>query len=107
LPALPATLALAFVYLQVLFPMQYTQSNGLVTALILLAFLALEQGRQPRAALLIGLDAFIKIFPLGAAALALFHPRRWRFTLLLAAVGAGLALLPLVVIPPQDRKSVV
>src|SRR5205823_2218225 len=97
LPERQATLALALVYLEVLFAMQYTQSNGLVTALILLAFLALEQGRQPRAALLIGLDAFIKIFPLGAAALALFHPRRWRFTLLLAAVGAGLALLPLVV----------
>ena len=102
LPDRQATLALALVYLEVLFAMQYTQSNGLVTALILLAFLALEQGRQPRAALLIGLDAFIKIFPLGAAALALFHSRRWRFTLLLAAVGAGLALLPLVVIPPHE-----
>jgi len=102
LPDRQATSALALVYLEVLFAMQYTQSNGLVTALILLAFLALEQGRQPRAALLIGLDAFIKIFPLGAAALALFHPRRWRFTLLLAAVGAGLALLPLVVIPPHE-----
>src|SRR5207248_10401948 len=102
LPDRQATLALALVYLEVLFAMQYTQSNGLVTALILLAFLALEQGRQPRATLLIGLDAFIKIFPLGAAALGLFHPRRWRFTLLLAAVGAGLALLPLVVIPPHE-----
>jgi len=102
LPDRQATLALALVYLEVLFAMQYTQSNGLVTALILLAFLALEQGGQLRAALLIGLDAFIKIFPLGAAALALFHPRRWRFTLLFAAVGAGLALLPLVVIPPHE-----
>jgi len=100
LPDRQATLALALVYLEVLFAMQYTQSNGLVTALILLAFLALEQGRQLRGAMLIGLDAFIKIFPLGAAALALFHP--WRFTLLFAAVGAGLALLPLVVIPPHE-----
>src|SRR5438105_15298624 len=99
LPDRQATLALALVYLEVLFAMQYTQSNGLVAALLLLAFLALEAGRQLRAALLIGLDAFIKIFPLGAAALALFHPRRWRFTLLFAAMGAGLALLPLVVIP--------
>src|SRR5438552_1315643 len=102
LPDRQATLALALVYLEMLFAMQYTQSNGLVTALILLAFLALEQGRQLRGAMLIGLDAFIKIFPLGAAALALFHPRRWRFTLLFAAVGAGLALLPLVVIPPHE-----
>src|SRR5690242_97077 len=102
LPERQATLALALVYLEVLFALQYTQSNGLVTALMLLAFLALEEGRQLRGALLIGIDALIKIFPLGAAALALFHPRRWRFALLLAAVAVGLALLPLVVIPPHE-----
>src|SRR4029077_19751565 len=97
-----ATLALALVYLEVLFALQYTQSNGLVTALMLLAFLALDEGRQLRAAGLVAVDAFIKIFPLGAAALAVFHPRRWRFALLLAAVALVLALLPLVVIPPHE-----
>jgi hypothetical protein len=102
LPERPATLAIALVYLEVLFAMQYTQSNGLVTALILLAFLALEEGRQPRAALLIGLDAFIKIFPLAAAALAVFHPRRRRFALWLAAVALGLLALPLVFLPPHE-----
>ena len=102
LPERQATLALALVYLEVLFAMQYTQSNGLVTALILLAFLALEQGRQLRAALLIGVDTFVKIFPLGAVVLALFHPRRWRFALCVAAVALGLALLPLLVIPPHE-----
>src|SRR5207302_280807 len=102
LPDRQATLALALVYLEVLFAMQYTQSNGLVTALILLAFLALEQGRQLRAALLIGVDTFVKIFPLGAVALALFHPRRWRFALCGVAVALGLALLPLLVIPSHE-----
>jgi len=102
LPERQATLALALVYLEVLFAMQYTQSNGLVTALILLAFLALEQGRQLRAALLIGVDTFVKIFPLGAVVLALLHPRRWRFALCVAAVALGLALLPLLVIPPHE-----
>jgi hypothetical protein len=102
LPEPQATLALGLVYLEVLFALQYTQSNGLVTALILLAFLALEQRRQPRAAALVGLDTAIKIFPLGAVALALFHPRRARFALLLAAVALGLALLPLIAIPPHE-----
>src|SRR5947207_4611394 len=102
LPEHQATLALGLVYLEVLFAMQYTQSNGLVTALILLAFLALEQGRQLRAALLIGVDMFVKIFPLAAVALALFHPRRWRFALCVAALALGLALLPLLVIPPHE-----
>src|SRR5205085_1544391 len=101
-PDRQATLALALVYLEVLFAMQYTQSNGLVAALLLLAFLALEAGRQLRAALLVGLDACIKVFPLGGVALALFHARRARFALLLAGVGVGLALLPLVVIPPHE-----
>jgi len=102
LPERPATLAIALVYLEVLFAMQYTQSNGLVTALILLAFLALEEGRQLRAAVLIGLDAFIKVFPLGAAALAVFHPRRRRFTLGLAAVALVLLALPFVLLPPHE-----
>jgi hypothetical protein len=102
LPERPATLAIALVYLEVLFAMQYTQSNGLVTALILLAFLALEEGRQLGAAVLIGLDAFIKIFPLGAAALAAFHPRRRRFALGLAAVALGLLILPLLFLPPHE-----
>src|SRR5216684_840794 len=100
LPERPATIAL--VYLEVLFAMQYTQSNGLVTALILLAFLALEEGRQLRAAVLIGLDTFIKIFPLGAAAMAVFHPRRRRFALGLAAVALGLLVLPLVFLSPHE-----
>src|SRR5260370_164563 len=102
LPERPATLAIALVYLEVLFAMQYTQSNGLVTALILLAFLALEEGREVRAAVLIGLDALIKIFPLGAAALAVFHPRRRRFALRLAAAALMLPVLPLLFVPPHQ-----
>src|SRR5260370_27045180 len=101
LPERTATLAIALVYLEVLFAMQYTQSNGLVTALILLAFLALEEGREVRAAVLIGLDALIKIFPLGAAALAVFHPRRRRFALGLAAAALMLLVLPLLFVPPH------
>src|SRR3989440_7508681 len=102
LPERQATLALALVYLEVLFAMQYTQSNGLVTALILLASLALEGGRQRGAALLSGVDTFVKISPRGAVALALFHPRRWRFALCGVATALGLALLPLLVIPPHE-----
>ncbi|HVH09804.1 MAG TPA: glycosyltransferase family 87 protein [Gemmatimonadales bacterium] len=102
LPERAATLALALVYLEVLFAMQYAQSNGIVAALIIFAFLALEEGRQARAALLIGVDTFIKIFPLGAAALGIFRPRRWRFALLLAAVVLGLGLLPLIFVPPHE-----
>jgi len=101
----PATVALALVYLEVLFSMQYGQSNALVAALLILAFIALEQGRQGRAAALLGVDAFIKIFPLAGVSLALFHPRRARFALLAAAALVGLALLPLAVVPPHQLAA--
>jgi hypothetical protein len=105
LPARPATLAIALVYLEMLFSLQYGQSNALVTALLILAFLALERGRQAGAGALIGLDAFIKIFPIAGVSLAVFHPRRWRFGLLCAAALAGLALLPLVVVSPHELAA--
>src|SRR5438874_10390320 len=74
LPDRQATLALALVYLEVLFAMQYTQSNGLLTAPILLAFFALNKGPNPRAAPLIAFVAFIKSFRPAPPALALFLP---------------------------------
>ena len=105
LPERPATLALALVYLEVLFSMQYGQSNALVAALLILAFVALEQGRQERAAALLGVDAFIKIFPLAGVSFALLHPRRNRFALLAAAALVGLALLPLAVMTPHELAA--
>jgi Glycosyltransferase family 87 len=104
-PDRQATLAAALVYLEVLFAMQYTQSNGLVTAFVLLAFLALEQGRADDAAGLIGVGGFIKLFPFGAAVLAVFHPRRGRFVALAAIVIIALAALPLVLIPPHELAA--
>src|SRR2546422_11295052 len=85
--------------------MQYGQSNALVAALLLLAFVAVEPGRQGRAAALLGVDAFIKIFPLAGLSFALFHPRRARFALLAAAALVGLALLPLAVVPPHELAT--
>ena len=101
LPGRPGVIALALVYLELLLSMQYTQSNALVAASMILAFLAFERGRQLGAAVWIALGTFIKLFPLGGGALALFHPRRWRFAVLLAGVVAALAALPLVVVSPD------
>jgi hypothetical protein len=102
LPERPATIALALVYLEVLFAMQYGQSNALVAALVILAFVALERERQGVAAALLGVDACIKIFPIAGVALAAFHPRRLRFAALAAAALATLLLLPLTVVPPHE-----
>jgi hypothetical protein len=105
LPERPATVALALVYLEVLFAMQYGQSNALVAALVILAFVALERGRPAGAAALLAVDAFIKIFPIAGVALAVLHQRRWRFALFSAAAVAGLALLPLTVVPAHELAA--
>ena len=101
LPGRPGVIALALVYLELLLSMQYTQSNALVTASMILAFLAFEHGRQLGAAVWIALGTFIKLFPLAGVALALVHPRRWRFALILAGLAVALAALPLVVVSPD------
>jgi hypothetical protein len=76
-----------------------TQSNGLVAALIVLAFALLERNRLVAAAAAIAGGALVKIFPL--AALAFVFPRRdrMRFAMIFAAVFASLIALPLVVLP--------
>jgi len=101
LPGRPGVSALALVYLELLLSMQYTQSNALVTASLILAFLAFERGRQLGAAAWIALGTFIKLFPLAGVALAVFHPRRGRFALILAGLAVALAALPLVVVSPD------
>ncbi len=105
LPERQATLACALLYLEVLFAMQYGQSNALVAALMVLAFLAFERGRQFEAATEIALGASIKLFPLAALSLAVFHPRRVRFGLIFLGVLAGFAALPLLAVPARELAA--
>src|SRR5205814_9506452 len=79
LPQRQATLAIGLVYLEVLFAMQYGQSNALVAALMVLAFVALERGRQPEAAHEPAVGGAIKLFPLALLPIVLCHSRRARF----------------------------
>src|SRR3989454_9418916 len=102
LPRREATLALGLLYLEVLFAMQYGQSNALVAALIVLAFVALERGRQLEAASELALGASIKLFPLALLPVAVFHPRRARFGLLFLGVATALVVLPLLAVPAPE-----
>jgi hypothetical protein len=102
LPERQASVALALLYLEVLLALQYGQSNALVAALMILAFLAFE-GREPLgAALSITLGAAVKLFPLAALSLAALYPRRLRFGLIAVAVLAAAVLLPLMAIAPAE-----
>ena len=102
LPEREATVALALLYLEVLLALQYGQSNALVAALMVLAFVAFEARRPVGAAASITLGAAVKLFPLAALPVAVFHPRRLRFAAIFIAVLATAIALPLVAIPPGD-----
>jgi glycosyl transferase family 87 len=102
LPERQASVALALLYLEVLLALQYGQSNALVAALMILAFLAFEGRRPLGAALSITLGTAVKLFPLAALSLAALYPRRLRFGVISLAVLAAAALLPLMAIAPAE-----
>jgi hypothetical protein len=105
LPTREAALALALIYLEVLRSMQRSQSNSLVTALVILAFLALEQRKQLGAAISIAIGAVVKIFPLATVALAILYGRRVRFALLMVVAMALVLALPLLVVSPAELAA--
>jgi hypothetical protein len=81
---------------------QSCQSNGLVAALMIAAFVAYRGDRLWRGAFAVAAGTAIKIFPLGAALFALLRRDRWRALGMVAAVVAALALLPALLVGPHD-----
>lgn len=105
LPGPRGTLALALLWLGFVTTMDGTQSNGLVAALIVLAFLAVEQGKGGRAAWLVALGALVKIFPVAALAFAWLRPRPWRPLAAFAGAMGVLVALPLLVVTPAELAA--
>jgi Glycosyltransferase family 87 len=97
LPDDRASVALGIAYLETVGALQYSQSNALVAALMILAFLALEESRPARAGGLLALGACVKIFPLTALLSAVPRRRVVRTVAACAVAGVVLAALPLVV----------
>ena len=100
LPARRALLAQALLVLEVLRGMQNAQSNALVAALIVLAFVAMEHQRIWRTALAVALGVCVKIFPLAALTFAIPRRRAIRTGLATAATGVALIALPLLLMSP-------
>ena len=105
LPGRDGTIALALVYLEVVRATQRAQANALVAALMILGYLALERRRQLAGVLAIALGTFVKIFPIAALALAIFHARRVRVALAFAAAIVAGAALPLLVTSPSHLAA--
>jgi hypothetical protein len=102
LPRRTATAARAIVFLDMLGSLQNVQSNALVAALIILTFAAYERRHTVLGSLATAIGTNIKVFPLAGASFAIFHPRKLRVAIALAASLAGLALLPLLVTTPSS-----
>jgi hypothetical protein len=100
LPRERAVLAAALLYPDLLASLQACSSNAVVTASIILTYIALERGHQLGAAAAVVSGAAVKLFPLAALTFALFHRRRRRFALVVMLVAAAALLLPLVVTSP-------
>lgn len=97
LPQRMAAWTLGIVFFEALCSMQNLQSNGLVAALMIVAFLAAEREQFARGAWAICAGTSIKLFPVGAALFGVLHRRRWRHLVWCLAAGAVLVMLPLVV----------
>jgi hypothetical protein len=101
LPRDKAAVAQALVFLPTLRSMQSSQSNALVAALIIFAFVCYEREWLWRAGIAIGLGAITKIFPLAALAFALPRPDRVRAILISILTTIVLLALPLLVVSPH------
>ena len=101
LPREQWVLAQVLVALPTLRSIQSAQSNALVAALIIFAFVSFERGWLWRGATAIALGAVIKIFPLAGLSFALPRPDRWRAMLFAGLTTAVLISLPLLIVSPD------
>lgn len=95
-----------FILPELIVSMQNSQSNGLTAALILGAWVALEQKKPLWSAWWTGAGGFLKIFGIFAAAPALLYPERRRFFLNLILCGVALLVAPLLVMTPEHLVQV-
>jgi hypothetical protein len=99
LPRRAATIARAIAFLDMLGSLQNAQSNALVAGLIILTFIAYEEGRPVLGSFYAGLGTAIKLFPIAGVSFAIFHPRKLRVAIAATAGIIVLLLLPLLVTP--------
>lgn len=95
-----------FVFIELVTSMQNSQSNGLTAGLMLWTFIAFERGRLWQAAGFVAASAFIKIFGIFAAILALLYPKWLKFSGWLVAWTVFLTLVPLLVVSPSHLWQV-
>lgn len=89
------------VFMPVLNNLQHFQSNVIVCALIMLAFISFERKKPLWAALCLALGFFIKIYVIGFAVIFLFYPQKTKFLIYLVLSFAMFLVLPLLIVPHE------
>ena len=95
-------LACYIALIEILTCMQGTQSNVMIVALLLLAFISFENKHYWVAAIAMAIGFYIKIFPIVMASIFLLYPNKINFLWKLATVMFILAVSPLLVITPNS-----
>jgi hypothetical protein len=85
---------LLFAAIELVSSLQNSQSNGLMTGLIIGAFAAFERGKPVWAALFICLGFYVKLFAAVAAVLFIFYEKKGQFIAMCLFWGLLLGLLP-------------
>jgi len=96
---------LSFILLELLNSIQNFQSNGLVAGLIIFSFIFFERRNVVLSSLFIMLSVYVKLFGIVAFALFLLYPDRIKFILFSIFWFLALALLPLLIVSPEQLQS--
>ena len=102
IPGRDAPWALLIVFPALIAAIQSTSSNALVAALMIGAFVALEQRSAVGAAGAIVSGTLMKLYPAAAASFVLTHPKRWRTIGIFLGVAALFLVAPLLVVSPAE-----
>ncbi len=95
-----------FIFFEYWVSVQSLQTNVLIVGLLIIAWTRLEKRHYLLATLLIVGTGFIKIFGLGAFALFLFYPKKFRLIFYSIMWGMILFFLPLIVMPWTELLGV-
>lgn len=102
MPGREGLLAQFIVFPALIAAVQSTSSNGLMAALIVGTFVAIEAGQAWRGAMAVATATLMKLFPAAVLPFVLVSPKRWKMALAVIVVFAALLAAPLLVTTPAE-----
>lgn len=105
MPGREGLLAQFIVFPALIAAVQSTSSNGLIAALLVGTFVAIEAGQAWRAAFAVATGTLMKLFPAALLPFVLVNPRRWRIAAAVVAVFALMLAAPLLVTSPAELAA--